>query len=130
MSDTHAGVASTGTAIDSARNRRGATTSRMLETHITKTSIMKKAHNHWRHFYLGRVDVESRNIFLHFTRRDAACVRSHVSIEFRGRSVQVEYGSVIRKRVPLNVKRARARVGQCVVAGTGTQGSGQLGAFG
>src|ERR1043166_10228019 len=100
----------------------------MLETHITKTSIMKKAHNHWRHFYLGRVDVESRKIFLHFTRRDAACVRSHVSIEFRGRSVQVEYGSVIRKRVPLNVKRARARLGQR--AGTGTQGSGQLGAYG
>ena len=128
MSDTHAGVASTGTAIDSARNRRGATTSQMLKTHITKTSIMKKAHNRWRHFYLGRVDVESRKILFHFTRRDAACVRGHVSIEFRGRSVEVEYGSVIRKRVPLNVKRARARVGQRV--GTGTQGSGQLGAFG
>ena len=130
MSDTHAGVASTGTAIDSARNRRGATTSRMLETHITKTSAMKKAHNRRRHFYLGRVDVENRKIFFSFTRRDAACVRGHVSIEFRGRSVQVEYGSVIRKRVRLNVKRARARVGQCVVAGTGTHGSGQVGTCG
>src|SRR5207249_10044240 len=56
------------------------------KTHITKPSIMKKAHNRWRHFYLGRVDVKSRKIFFHFTRReDRKSTRlnsSHVSISY------------------------------------------------